>query len=211
MVASIVFAGQAVWIQAKAELGQLLLSRAWSETLETGGVHKPWPWADTWPVAELTDHSTGARFIVLEGVSGEAMAFGPGRMEELSDTALSGVYGIGGHRDSHLGFTEQLSLGSVLTLRSQENQSTSYTVVDLQVADSADTQLQIATDQHALVLVTCYPFNAWQTGGSQRYVVTAEAIPSAPQINRELKTAVAGVGDRYVTNNLDNRYSVTHY
>ncbi len=43
-----------LWIDAKALLAQRLISVAWERTLIAGeaGV-KPWPWADTWPVARL--------------------------------------------------------------------------------------------------------------------------------------------------------------
>ena len=40
-----------LWLPAKAELAQHLLSRAWAEAHDEGGAVKPWPWADTWPVA----------------------------------------------------------------------------------------------------------------------------------------------------------------
>ncbi|MEQ8800451.1 MAG: hypothetical protein RLP45_00275, partial [Haliea sp.] len=41
------------WIHVKAMLAQHLLARAWLESAATGVAQKPWPWADTWPVAVL--------------------------------------------------------------------------------------------------------------------------------------------------------------
>ena len=70
--------GLGAWIHAKAMLAQSLLETAWSETLRTGKEVKPWPWADTWPVARLTVPRLGIRRIVLAGASGSSLAFGPG-------------------------------------------------------------------------------------------------------------------------------------
>lgn len=41
------------WIYVKAQLAQVLLQRAWAGTLAGQQDVKPWPWADTWPIARL--------------------------------------------------------------------------------------------------------------------------------------------------------------
>src|SRR5688500_11563212 len=41
------------YIHAKAWLAQRLIASAWARTLEGEREVKPWPWADTWPVARL--------------------------------------------------------------------------------------------------------------------------------------------------------------
>ena len=43
-----------LWLPAKAELAQHLLNRAWTRTTDGDAAAKPWPWADTHPVARLT-------------------------------------------------------------------------------------------------------------------------------------------------------------
>ena len=101
--------GHGAWIHAKAWLAQLLLQRAWERTLRGEAAAKPWPWADTWPVARLRVPAHGVDLIVLSGVSGRTLAFGPGHAP-------------------------------------------------------------------ALVLMTCYPFDALAPGGPLRYVVTARAV-----------------------------------
>ena len=59
--------GHGAWIQAKAWLAQVLIAQAWQRVL-AGEVHaKPWPWADTWPVARLSVPSLGIERYVLEG------------------------------------------------------------------------------------------------------------------------------------------------
>ena len=64
----------AIYIHLKAELAQVLIARAWA----SGSVQRPWPWADTWPVAELIVPGLDVSRIVLAGDSGESLAFGPG-------------------------------------------------------------------------------------------------------------------------------------
>jgi hypothetical protein len=43
--------GEGLYIQAKAQLAQILVRSAWERTLAGERQVKPWPWADTWPVA----------------------------------------------------------------------------------------------------------------------------------------------------------------
>ncbi len=168
--------GYAYWIQSKAWLGQVLLNRAWQGAQQTQAMVKPWPWADSWPVAQLHVPRLDKTLIVLEGVSGEAMAFGPGRVSELSRSAGAGVFAVGGHRDSHLAFAQHLKAGDLLRLSTVDQAMASYHVTKTFVADASGQSLFIDPHQHALVLITCFPFNATQTGGSQRFVVVAEAV-----------------------------------
>ena len=72
--------GQGAYIHAKALLAQVLLQRAFDETIATGHPTKPWSWADTWPVARIEVKRIGASAIVLAGSSGQALAFGPGHV-----------------------------------------------------------------------------------------------------------------------------------
>jgi hypothetical protein len=82
--------GQGIYIHAKAILAQVLLERAFAETITTGRVVKPWPWADTWPQARITVKRIGASAIALAGSSGQALAFGPGHVERTADAANAG-------------------------------------------------------------------------------------------------------------------------
>jgi len=165
-----------MWMQSKSILGQILLERAWQQAMITGQSTKAWPWADTWPVAKLQVRGTQRSLVVLAGVSGEAMAFGPGRIMGSSETAASGTYAVGGHRDSHLAFLEHIEMNDVLELHTIDGHSSSYHVVDHFVVNKDDDNLAISPDKHALILITCYPFNALQTGGPLRYVVVAQPV-----------------------------------
>jgi len=76
--------GSGTWIYVKAKLAQVLLQRAWAVSLAGQRDVKPWPWADTWPVARLVVPSLGIDQIVLAGAHGRTLAFGPGQLESGS-------------------------------------------------------------------------------------------------------------------------------
>lgn len=61
--------GAAGLIKAKAWLAPVLIERAWAQSLGLGGMPvKPWPWADTWPVARLRVPARGVQRLVLAGI-----------------------------------------------------------------------------------------------------------------------------------------------
>ncbi len=168
--------GGAAWITAKAQLAQWLLQHAWSETLERQSESvKPWPWADTWPVARLWVPGQEVDLYVLAGAQGNSLAFGPGHMH---GTALpgEGISVIGGHRDTHFGFLQQVAVGEEILLQTSAGNLVRYQVQSAEVVDSRHQPLLINPQGRGLVLVTCYPFDALSPGGHLRYVVWAAEI-----------------------------------
>lgn len=164
------------WIYVKARLAQQLLHRAWSRTLagETGV--KPWPWADTWPVARLVVPSQHIDQIVLEGAYGRTLAFGPGHVESAQPIGSSHTIILTGHRDTHFSFLKQLQKGDGIELETGDGIRRRYRVQDRRIADSRSDSIRAEQDRARLVLVTCYPFDTIAPGGPLRYVVTA--LPS---------------------------------
>ena len=165
--------GRGAWIQAKAWLAQELIAQAWSRTLNGEKEVKPWPWADTWPVARLSVPALRIERYVLEGASGSAIAFGPGH---LSGTPVPGDTGnsvIGGHRDTHLAFLRHVRPGDALEIERADGKRVVYRVLDANVLDKRDVWVAKQEGPNRLTLVTCYPFDALRAGGSQRYVVFA--------------------------------------
>ena len=63
----LVLIGQGAYIHAKAPVAQVLLARAFDESVATGRIVKPWSWADTWPVARIEVTRLHASAIVLAG------------------------------------------------------------------------------------------------------------------------------------------------
>ena len=70
LIAAAACFGNALYIVAKAQLAQVLLHAAWSRTQASGVPAKPWPWADTFPVARLVAPSLEQD--VLPGLVGQA-------------------------------------------------------------------------------------------------------------------------------------------
>jgi sortase A len=167
--------GSGGWIHLKAELAQVLIARAWSAPLSADlNPAKPWPWADTHPIARIQVPGHKVDQYVLAGQQGNALAFGPGHVSESALPGQPGTTIIAGHRDTHFDFIRDLQDGDRLSLTDREQQQYQYQVVGHYVADSDTQSLQGNDDD--LLLVTCYPFDAINPGGPLRYVVRARQI-----------------------------------
>ncbi len=167
--------GKATYIHAKAGLAKYLLRSSWQETMEKGDAVKPWAWADTWPVARMIVPEHEIDLVVLEGDSGNVLAFGPGHMTLSSLPGQPGNSIISGHRDTSFRFLERLRVGDRITVQTREGSMVPFKVVSTQIIDEAVLDLNVEEeDVPLLTLVTCYPFDAVVPGGPQRYLVFAE-------------------------------------
>jgi len=174
---ALIFLGAAFYIPAKATLAQVLLRQAWANTLlHHGQINKPWPWADTWPVARLLDPSRDVDQIVLHGDTGNSLAFGPGLSLQSFQRHGHSVIMISAHRDTQFHFLKHITTGESLFLQNTRAQYQRYLVKHIQILDTRNGNIRVPDNGKWLILVTCYPFGALLTGGSRRYVVTAEAI-----------------------------------
>ncbi|MFA5685215.1 MAG: class GN sortase [Lysobacteraceae bacterium] len=175
---ALIAAGLAIdagWIHAKAALAQTLLARSWQAASEDGGVHRPWPWADSHPVARLRMARLGIEQIVLAGDSGRSLAFGPGWAPASAAPATPGVTVISAHRDTHFTWLRELNPGDVVELDAP-GRSRAYRIIDARIADSRHERLALDAHTDRLLLVTCWPFDAVTTGGPLRYIVEAQAV-----------------------------------
>lgn len=170
----------AAYVPIKAAVAQRLLEVAWEST-EPGGRTVPWPWADTWPVARINVAGEDDGLIVLAGVSGESLAFGPGWVTSSAVPGAPGDAIVAAHKDTHFEFLRALELGTelevVLPSRSRER----FRVSQLFVADSRRTRLVLArTGPSRLILVTCYPFSSRHGGGPLRFIVILNRLGDEP-------------------------------
>ncbi|MBT4521525.1 MAG: class GN sortase [Halieaceae bacterium] len=186
LMAGCVQLSNAGYIHAKAQLAQILIARAWEKTLILGGEpKKPWPWADTWPVARLQVPRLQIDLFVLSGAAGHALAFGPGHESASAIPGMPGIAVIGGHRDTHFRFLQDLRRNTLLSLQLASGKHLSYRVDSTRIINTdSDPYLHKASDRSELQLVTCYPFDALAAGGPLRYVVSA--LPLAALDNRDL-------------------------
>lgn len=170
--------GSAGWILVKAQLAQWLIAQAWEDQSADGrqASIKPWPWADTHPVARLRMPKEGVDLFVLEGAQGNSLAFGPGH---LHGTALpgDGISVIGGHRDTHFRFLRNVAAGDNLSIETRDGRRLTYRIEQRQVVDSRHTPLYLPDyPDTGLVLITCYPFDALDPNGPLRLVVWAREV-----------------------------------
>ncbi len=172
---SVVLFGQSAWIFAKAQLAQVLLERAFSQSISSGVPVKAWGWADTWPVARLEISRIQASAIVLHGSSGEALAFGPALLNETSRIGERGTAVISAHRDTHFAFLKDVVAGDRISITRDDGLLFTYRVTGTSIADWNKSGIDRNASGFNLVLSTCYPFNAI-TPGPLRYLVHAELV-----------------------------------
>jgi sortase A len=167
--------GHGAYIHAKALLAQVLLERAFDETVATGRTTKPWSWADTWPVARIEIGRLHARAIVLAGSSGQALAFGPGHVELTPDAGERGVVVYSAHRDTHFRFLRDVAIGDEIDVTRSDGKRFRYRADSSQVVRFDASGIDPQTDGYELVLSTCWPFDAL-TSGPERYLLHATMI-----------------------------------
>jgi len=170
------FAGQGTWLQGKAIVAQWLIAQAWEQQLSSGEPVRPWSWADTWPVAKLTAPD-GSISYVLSGVSGQALAFGPGKLDNGVGPGDIGTLVLAGHQDSHFAFMQRLKTGDRLRIQAANGEEYQYRIDSQRVVDSREERIELQHRRAELRLVTCYPFASLNSGGPMRYVVSASLEP----------------------------------
>jgi sortase A len=174
-LAGLILFGQGAYIHAKALLAQVLLERAFDETIAAGHVTKPWSWADTWPVARIAVKRIGASAIVLAGSSGQALAFGPGHVELTPNAGERGTAVYSAHRDTHFSFLRDVRIGDEIDVTRDDGKTFRYRADATSVVRFDASGIDPLSDGHDLVLSTCWPFDAL-TSGPDRYLLHAGLI-----------------------------------
>jgi sortase A len=174
-IAGLVLIGQGVYIHAKAALAQVLLERAFAQTIATGRHVKPWSWADTWPVARVEFPRIGKSAIVLSGSSGQALAFGPGHVERTPDAGEPGTAIYSAHRDTHFAFLGDVRAGDDIRVTRPDGKELRFRVRGTSVVRWDSSGIDPQAGGRRLVLVTCWPLDG-KLSGPLRYLVHAELI-----------------------------------
>jgi sortase A len=177
LLAGILGIADGLYIHLKAAAAQYLLKQAWQETVARKQPVKPWPWADTWPVARLRLDRLGIDCIVLAGDSGEVLAFGPGHLSRSAVPATEGNCVLVGHRDTSFSFLKNIETGDVFSLQNADDKERKYQIVSTSVKKSRELFVQ-ETVTPWLTLVTCYPFDTVGLEKDLRLVVFAREIPT---------------------------------
>jgi len=164
------------WIQGKAIIAQQLLKQSWQTTLNDKNTprQKPWPWADTWPVAKLIVPQHHIEQIILAGDGGNSLAFAPGVSLAGALPNSQGTTVISAHRDTHFRFLKEMTINDTFYLQTAKK-TICYSVYDLLIVNSKTYTVPADKDDQTLILVTCYPFDAIEKNTS-RYLVFARPL-----------------------------------
>lgn len=170
-----------LYIYVKAELAQYLIAHAWHKNLQSTEKHKPWPWADTHPVAELIIKDQS--WYVLAGASGRNLAFAPTHVSATPEPGKKGNSVIVGHRDTQFNSLKKLQMGDFIEVKTKFNRQR-FKITMLRVAQQSQTEYMqsyinnhtLDLDQAYLTLITCYPFDSILPDPTHRYIVRAIAI-----------------------------------
>src|SRR5882762_269451 len=159
-LAGLILLGQGAYIHAKALLAQVLLERAFEKTVATGRETKPWSWADTWPVARIEVKRLHASTIVLAGSSGQALAFGPGHVEQTPNAGERGVAVYSAHRDTHFAFLKNVVIGDEIVITRNDGKVFRFRADSSSVMRFDAPGIDPLSNGTELVLSTCWPFDA---------------------------------------------------
>lgn len=173
--------GEAVYVHTRGILAQHLLRSAWDRTLAGEHRVRPWPWADSWPVARLRVPRLGIETFLLADANGRALAPGAGQRNDAGSR-----------------FLESVAVGDDLYVETADGAQRRYRIRDTRIADAAKARVPLTVDLPLLTLVTDYPFDAPGRGGPLRYVVTAEelhgrALARAPGAGNPARSAALPV------------------
>ncbi len=173
----------ASWLPVKALLSQQLISYSWHQTIERQQKIKPWPWADTYPIAELSFQRLNKSIVVLNGGDPTTLAFSAGAIAPFNQASSTQPFVVAGHRDSHFSFLDEVFMKDIISLADKHGRSQLYQVEAINIVDASTGELPILADDSSLVLITCYPFTNIRNAGNfsnndnnERYVITAKLL-----------------------------------
>jgi sortase A len=173
----------ASWLPIKGWLSEQLISYSWHQTINLQQKIKPWPWADTYPIAELSFERLNKQVVVLNGGDPTTLAFSAGAIAPFNQARSAQPFVVAGHRDSHFSFLDEVVMNDIISLADKHGQSQLYQVEAIDIVDASTGELPILADDSQLILITCYPFtntrnvaNVAGSNSNERYVITARLL-----------------------------------
>ena len=192
----------ASWLPAKAWLSQQLIKHSWQQSIsimaqqqmqeeqqqirsqDNTNPHslskpiaiKPWPWADTFPIAELVFQRIDKSIVVLNGGDPTTLAFSAGAIAPFNQTNANKPFVVAGHNDSHFSFFKAIMIKDFISLTDTNGRKQLYQVESIDIVDASAGYLSLPTDAANLILITCYPFKSINNQSNERYVITATPL-----------------------------------
>lgn len=170
----------ASWLPVKGWLSHKLISYSWLQSIDLQQKVKPWPWADTYPIAELSFERLNKSVVVLNGGDPTTLAFSAGAVAPFNQARSAQPFVVAGHKDSHFSFLEEVLMNDIISLVDKYGHSQLYQVEAIDIVDASSDELPVLADDSSLVLITCYPFTGFSSNGvsnrNERYVITAKLL-----------------------------------
>ena len=159
-LAGLAFFADGLWIKGKAVVAQAMLDHAFLASAERGSPQKPWAWADIKPFARISAPRIGAENVVLDNVSGEALAFGPGHLPDSAKPGEAGAAVFSAHRDTHFKWLGDLRKDDVVVVETADGNRRQYRIRRAWVAKYDAPGIDRHAPERLLVLTTCWPLDA---------------------------------------------------
>ena len=160
----------------KAIIGQHYLEVAWQDSLKKNKLLKPWKSADFYMIGELTVPKLKISRVILNSVSGEALAWSIGRVTNNGSSSNNGPIILAGHRDSHMQFMSRLNVGDKLELMMSSGVVKTFIISKTDVAKQPELIMSALNSENgSLILTTCWPFDS-QKPGPERFILTAQMV-----------------------------------
>jgi len=160
----------------KAFIGQHYLEVAWQESLRTNKLSKPWGSADFYTIGELTVPRLKISRVILSSVSGEALAWGIGRVNNIKPKSSSGRVILAGHRDSHMEFMYDLNVGDKIQLIMADGLMQTYIISKIGITNKPELEIpESINKKNSLILTTCWPLKSSKQG-IQRYILFSQQV-----------------------------------
>ncbi|MCB1387403.1 MAG: class GN sortase [Nitratireductor sp.] len=177
--------GNGVWIKGKAVMAQFLLDRAFLTASSSRPADKPWGWADIRPMARITAPRLGIRNIVLDAVSGEALAFGPGHVPGTALPGETGTAVFSAHRDTHFAWLGDLQKGDTVLVETGDGTVRQYRIRRAWVARYDAPGIDRDAPERLIALTTCWPLDAIERG-DLRYIVEGIEVDAKERAGQNL-------------------------
>jgi len=180
LIIGTLFCLHASWLPVKGWLSHKLISYSWHQSIDLQQKVKPWPWADTYPIAKLSFERLNKSVVVLNGGDPTTLAFSAGAVAPFNQARSAQPFVVAGHRDSHFSFLEEVYMNDIISLADKHGRSQLYQVEAIDIVDASSGELPVLADDSQLVLITCYPFTDFSgdvdSNSNERYVITAKLL-----------------------------------
>lgn len=177
----------AAYIPSKALLAQYLLNKSWEKSRAEKTLVRPWPWADTYPVARIKIPGMDMDVVVLSGSNGETLAFAPGHIDQSVLPGNRGNSLISAHKDTYFENLDKLKTGDLIYIERTDGKKFTFKVTGKKIINTQDEQIPLFSVKSKLTLLTCYPLKGGYSDPAKRFAIYADNLNLENTVDSRLK------------------------